>query len=242
MMIPMTLATRSRNESKLNAISRLEERRLRYMVLSFRAWSVSDGWLCPPLAYASGSDFSFNIFPQHGYFESIQERVSQVVSTQAVGANLEANDGAIGCFSWKNRGLSAVNQLLNRLHQGMAWVRFFRQGGQGKARAPGLDDDRIGGTFHYKNEVAVADQPSQGDARPCRFFGFLEVCQGPPLTQRHGHAGAAAGFAASSRLEESPLSLQLRLVGLEALILAGNLGAASRNTLVIGRAGIGRHP
>src|SRR5260370_8356198 len=128
MMIPMTLATRSRNESKLNAISRLEERRLRYMVLSFRAWSVSDGWLCPPLAYASGSDFSFNIFPQHGYFESIQERVSQVVSTQAVGANLEANHGPIGCFSWKNRGLSPGNQFLKRLHHGIASPTLFRPG------------------------------------------------------------------------------------------------------------------
>jgi len=102
----------------------------------------------------------------------------------------------------------------------MAGVGFLGQRRQRETCSPGLEDDRIAGAFQDQNEIAVADQPTQGNVRPGRFFRLLEIGQRAGLTNGNALPAAATGTAAAAaRLIKSPLSLQVGLVRLVILIL-----------------------
>src|SRR5262249_36799397 len=99
-----------------------------------------------------------------------------------------------------------------------------------------------------QDEITVADQPAQGNVWFRRFFGFLKIGERGGLTQGNGHAAAASGIAATSRLVEPALAIQIGLVRLLTRILSRIVGnsnlhgrpAAALNAVVIGVAGTSR--
>src|SRR5438067_1093608 len=92
-MMPMTLATTSRNESKLNAIGSRTLRRRRYMAASV-----------------------VQVLAGHRHVEELEPRVDAQVTDEAVRGELEADEGAVGWLAGPHRFLPSRDQVLHALH------------------------------------------------------------------------------------------------------------------------------
>src|SRR5947209_14613253 len=99
MMIPTTLATMSKKESKLNGISRTRRRRLIMLVIQF------------------------HVFPAHRYAQWLEHRVCRIVGAGAVRAHPESDHGPIGKLTRPQRRLPARDHVFDGLRQGaaLAW-------------------------------------------------------------------------------------------------------------------------
>src|SRR5207302_10115981 len=95
-MMPMTFATTSRNESKLNVIGSRAARRRRYMAASV-----------------------FQVLAGHRHLEELEPRIDVQEADQAAGSKLEADHRPIGRFAGLDRLLPAGDQVLHVLHDGL---------------------------------------------------------------------------------------------------------------------------
>src|SRR5262245_4449397 len=105
MMIPTTLATMSRKESKLNGISRFGRRR--------RIMTVSPDYL-PGLKLVPGVFVRIPVHTAHGHLEGFKSRISQVIAPQPVRTDQEAYLGAVRWLARTDRGLSSGDQSTDR--------------------------------------------------------------------------------------------------------------------------------
>ena len=191
--MPTTLATRSRNESKLNGISRVGRRRAETLEhLPSVLWSaaiyrrfldchkaaINRRTPKAPLSAllsSVGKTFSRVTGSRNG----VQHRIRQVVRPQAVGMDLEAEQRSIGRLAGAEAGLFAVTICRtvcsnnpvpsSRRSSGMCWpVRK-----QGHA---------VGGAVDGDGPVAVAEQSRRPDGaaagRACRAGAARCRCRG----------------------------------------------------------------
>src|SRR5579871_6437273 len=195
MMMPTTLATMSRNESKLNGISRARRRR-RIMAFAYLDQSRTLPAHC--LCF-----FGIHILAGHRHLESFQNWIRQVIGTQTVRQDTEADHRTIRRFAGANRGLAARHHLLDRFEQGIALVFPSRDLGRGDALPGRKQHQALGRTFDGNDPVPVANQWSRtkgfctsrsgfragqpesieriASATPCRL---LQI--GAPLTEGGG--------------------------------------------------------
>src|SRR5436309_1317287 len=111
MMIPTTLATTSRKESKLKGISRF--------CLRLRIMAVPNGNLILSTHDVSNDVFiGVQVFPGHWQMQRLQLRVGEKISPQSVRPKEETNLrsggwGILGHFQRGDHGLSSRRHLLN---------------------------------------------------------------------------------------------------------------------------------